>query len=193
MKKKKKIIYPLNQNIFKALNETNINDVRIVILSQDPYHGKNQANGLAFSVNKGIKLPPTLINIYKELYNDLKILPSNNGDLTCWAKQGILLLNSILTVEQNKPLSHANKGWEIFTNKIIHILNKRNKQIIFLLWGYYSNKKKSIIDNKKHIIISSSHPSPYSANEGFFNSRPFSRINSYLLKQNQKLIDWEIK
>ncbi|QQG46935.1 MAG: uracil-DNA glycosylase [Candidatus Azosocius agrarius] len=191
--KKSKIIYPQNKNIFRAFNETPLNNVKVVIISQDPYHGKNQANGLAFSVNEGINLPPTLINIYKELYNDLKISQSKSGYLLPWAKQGVLLLNSILTVEENKPLSHAHKGWEIFTDKAISILNKNNKPIIFLLWGYFSNKKTYLINCNKHIIISSSHPSPYSANKSFFNSKPFSKVNFYLKKLNQPVIDWKIK
>lgn len=191
--KKTKIIYPENKNIFRALNETKINNTKVVILSQDPYHGQGQANGLAFSVNEGIELPPTLKNIYKELHNDLNIFPSKNGCLKSWAQQGVLLLNTILTVEKNKPLSHINKGWEFFTDKIIHILNRKNKMIIFVLWGYHSNKKKILINNKKHIIISSSHPSPYSAHKGFFNSSPFSKINFFLDNINEKKINWEIK
>ena len=190
--KKNKIIHPKNENIFRAFNETPFDKVKVVILSQDTYHGNNQANGLAFSVDKKIKLPPTLINIYKELYNDLKILQPSNGFLQSWANQGVLLLNSILTVQHKKPLSHSNIGWEIFTNKAISSLNKKNDSIIFLLWGHYSNQKKKLINEKKHIIISSSHPSPYSANKGFFNSKPFSKTNIQLKKLGKKEINLQI-
>ena len=163
-----------------------------MILGQDPYHGVGEANGLSFSVNKNIKLPPSLKNIYKELLNDLGIDNGNNGDLTPWANQGVLLLNSILTVEKDKPASHKNLGWEIFTDAIIKKLNQKKEPIVFILWGNFAKSKISLITNPNHYIISSSHPSPFSCNYGFFGSRPFSKTNEFLKKNNQKEINWQI-
>ena len=176
-----KICYPKYENIFNALRYTDYDDVKVVILGQDPYHGENEAHGLAFSVLEGVKRPPSLNNIFKEIYDDLGIVRTNNN-LSDWAKQGILLLNTVLTVEKDKAFSHRNHGWEIFTDKIIKELNKREKPIIFVLWGNPARSKKALITNKRHIIIESAHPSPLSANRGFFGSKPFSKINKYLDK-----------
>ena len=186
-----KIIYPPKEDIFKALELTSYKDTKIIILGQDPYHEKNQAQGLAFSVNENVKIPPSLKNIYKELKNDLNCYIPNNGNLTKWAKQGILLLNDILTVEEHKALSHKNKGWEIFTLEIIKKLNEKEKPLVFILWGNNENKKEKYINNK-HLIIKSAHPSPLSVNKGFFNSKPFSKTNDFLIKNNLKPIDWQI-
>ena len=186
---KNKIIFPNYTNIFNALKFTDYDSVKVVILGQDPYHGFGEAHGLSFSVKQGVKMPPSLVNIYKELYSDLGI-KRTCSDLTDWAKQGILLLNSILTVEQDKPLSHKNKGWEIFTDTIIKKLNEREEPVIFLLWGNYARSKKEIITNKRHKIIESVHPSPLSANRGFFGSKPFSKINDYLKNIGKEEIKW---
>ena len=185
---KTKTIFPPYNNIFDALRFTDYDDVLVVILGQDPYHGLGEAHGLSFSVHEGIKMPPSLLNIFKELYSDIGIKRTNT-DLTDWAKQGVLLLNSIMTVEQDKPLSHKDKGWEIFTDTIIKKLNEREKPVIFVLWGSFARSKKELITNKQHYIIESAHPSPLSASRGFFGSKPFSKINNYLNKENKK-IDW---
>lgn len=187
-----KIIYPANSEIFSCFRLTSFYNVKVVILGQDPYCNYDQANGLAFSVSCGNKLPPTLINIYKELYSDLGIKNFLNGDLSNWAKQGVLLLNSFLTVEQNKPGSHSNIGWEFFTNFIIKLLSDADKNIIFVLWGKSAYDKIDLIDYKTNIILTSSHPSPISANKGFFGSRPFSKINFNLKMLIKKEIDWRI-
>ena len=160
-KKNNKIIYPPGSKIFNALNLTPFNSVKVIILGQDPYHGKNQANGLSFSVEIGNKIPPSLQNIFKELNSDLNILPSQHGDLSNWAKQGVLLLNTILTVESSKPSSHSNKGWEIFTDKILHSLSSLKENLVFILWGKKAQEKISLIDESKHKILKSTHPSPY--------------------------------
>ena len=186
-----KIIYPPKEDIFKALELTSYKDTKVIILGQDPYHEKNQAQGLAFSVNENVKIPPSLKNIYKELKNDLNCYIPNNGNLTKWAKQGVLLLNDILTVEEHKALSHKNKGWEIFTLEIIKKLNEKEKPLVFILWGNNAIKKEKYINNK-HLIIKSVHPSPLSVNKGFFNSKPFSKTNDFLIKNNLKPIDWQI-
>lgn len=185
----KKIIYPEYKNIFNALRYTDYDEVKVVILGQDPYHGPNEAHGLSFSVPKGVKRPPSLDNIFKELYNDLGIKRENN-DLTDWARQGVFLLNSIMTVVQNTPLSHKGKGWEIFTDDLIKLLNEREKPIVFILWGSYARSKKELITNKNHYIIESVHPSPLSAHRGFFGSKPFSKTNTFLEKNNIKPINW---
>ena len=184
-----KIIYPKYQNIFNALRYTDYDKVKVVILGQDPYHGENEAHGLSFSVLDGVKRPPSLENIFKELYDDLKIKRTNN-DLTDWAKQGVLLLNSVLTVQKDQPLSHKGKGWEEFTDNIIKLLNDRDKPVIFVLWGSYARSKKEYITNPIHHIIESAHPSPLSANRGFFGSKPFSRINAYLEEDGFEIIKW---
>lgn len=186
---KEKIVYPPKRDILRALKLTDYNDVKVVILGQDPYHGENEANGLSFSVNEGIKLPPSLKNIYKELYDDLGITKTT-GDLTSWANQGILLLNSVLTVLKDTPTSHSKIGWQEYTDAIIRKLNEREKTIVFILWGNYARSKKNLITNKRHYIIESPHPSPFSANSGFFGSRPFSKTNEFLKKNNIKEIEW---
>ena len=186
---KEKIVYPPKIDILRALKLTDYNDVKVVILGQDPYHGENEANGLSFSVNEGIKLPPSLKNIYKELYDDLGITKTT-GDLTSWANQGVLLLNSVLTVLKDTPTSHSKIGWQEYTDAIIKKLNEREKPIVFILWGNYARSKKNLITNKRHYIIESPHPSPFSANSGFFGSRPFSKTNEFLKKNNIKEIEW---
>ena len=184
-------IYPSSENIFRALNLTNFKDVKVVIIGQDPYHGENEANGLAFSINNDVKITPSLRNIFKELQNDLNIKRTNT-DLSSWAKQGVLLLNSILTVEKDKPLSHSDIGWQEITNFIIKYINDNKNHVVFVLWGNYAKKFKDLIDSKKHYIIESPHPSPLSATRGFFGSKPFSKINNYLIKNNQSAIDWSL-
>lgn len=186
---KNKICYPNYSDIFNALRYTDYDEVRVVILGQDPYHDINQAHGLSFSVKNEVKAPPSLRNIFKELENDLGIVKKNN-DLTSWTKQGVLLLNSIMTVEKDKPLSHVGKGWEIFTDNIIKELNKSDKPIIFVLWGSYARGKKELISNPIHHIIESVHPSPLSANRGFLGSKPFSKINKYLKQDGFDIINW---
>lgn len=186
---KHKIVYPEYAHIFDCLRYTDYSDVKVVIIGQDPYHGESEAHGLCFSVRDGVPRPPSLNNIFKELYNDLGITKVNN-DLTSWAKQGVLLLNSIMTVVKDHPLSHKDRGWEIFTDNIIRYLNNREKPIVFVLWGSYARSKKELITNKKHLIIESVHPSPLSANRGFFGSKPFSKINNFLISQNIEPIDW---
>lgn len=186
---KNKTIYPAYNNIFKALRLTDYDKVKVVILGQDPYHSVNEAHGLSFSVLEGVRRPPSLDNIFKELYSDLGIKRENNN-LTDWALQGVLLLNSVLTVEKDKAFSHSNKGWEIFTDTIIERLNERNSPVIFVLWGNAARSKKALIDQNKHYIIESAHPSPLSASRGFFDSKPFSRINKILRDNNEKEIEW---
>ncbi len=185
---KEKTIFPPYENIFDALRFTDYDDVLVVILGQDPYHGLGEAHGLSFSVHNNVKMPPSLLNIFKELYSDLK-RKRTNSDLTDWAKQGVLLLNSIMTVEKDKPLSHKDKGWEIFTDTIIKKLNEREEPIVFVLWGSFARSKKEFITNKNHYIIESAHPSPLSASRGFLGSKPFSKINNFLSKRGKK-IDW---
>lgn len=186
---KTKICYPQYKDIFNALRYTDYNEVKVVILGQDPYHGEHEAHGLSFSVLDGVKRPPSLNNIFKELYDDLGIKRTTN-DLTDWAKQGVLLLNAIMSVEKDKPLSHKGLGWEIFTDNIIRYLNGREKPIVFILWGSYARSKKELITNKNHYIIESAHPSPLSASRGFFGSKPFSKTNQFLIKNNEEPIVW---
>ena len=190
---KERTIFPPKNYILRALSLTDYDDVKVVILGQDPYHGVGEANGLAFSVNNGIKIPPSLQNIYKELKSDLGIDIPNTGDLTCWANEGILLLNSVLTVEKDRPASHKNLGWEKFTDAIISKINDKDTPVVFILWGNFAKSKKKLITNKKHLVIESSHPSPFSCTYGFFGSRPFSRTNEFLKKNNIKEIDFNIK
>lgn len=190
---KEKNIFPPREEIFRALELSSYSNTKVVILGQDPYYNLGQAQGLAFSVNTGVKLPPSLRNIYKELEMDLGIKPSTNGSLVFWADQGVLLLNSSLTVEGKKPNSHKNIGWQIFTDKIISILNDREEPLVFVLWGNFAKSKKSLITNTRHLIIESAHPSPLSARRGFFGSRPFSKINRFLRENNIKEIDWKIE
>ena len=189
---KEREIFPPKSRILRALSLTDYDDVRVVILGQDPYHGVGEANGLAFAVSDGVKLPPSLRNIYKELYNDLGIEPASVGNLECWAKEGVLLLNAVLTVEKDKPASHKFLGWENFTDAIIKSLNDKDTPVVFILWGNFARSKKSLITNPKHYVIESTHPSPFSANYGFFGSKPFSKTNSFLKKNHLKEIDWHV-
>ena len=188
-----KIIYHDKYDIFNALHYTSYKDVKVVILGQDPYHGPNQAHGLSFSVSPGVKIPPSLLNIYKELNSDLGCYIPNNGYLKKWADQGVLLLNTSLTVRAGEANSHKNKGWEIFTDKIISLINEKTDPVVFLLWGNNAINKKKLITNKQHLILSSTHPSPLSASRGFFGSKPFSKINKFLISVNKAPIDWQIE
>ena len=190
---KERPIFPPKNYIFRALSLTDYDDVKVVILGQDPYHGEGEANGLAFAVNNGIKLPPSLKNIYKELNSDLNIPISDKGDLTCWAKEGVLLLNSVLTVEKDKPASHKNLGWENFTDAIIKKVNEKDTPVVFILWGNFARNKKSLITNSKHLILEATHPSPFSCNYSFFGSKPFSKTNTFLKEHGQKEIDFTVK
>ncbi|WP_369854891.1 uracil-DNA glycosylase [Candidatus Thalassolituus haligoni] len=185
-----KIIYPPGPLIFNAFNHTPFDQVRVVIIGQDPYHGPGQAHGLSFSVQNGIRLPPSLVNIFKEVEADLGIPMSGSGDLTPWADQGVLLLNATLTVEQASAGSHQKKGWEQFTDAAIRILNERREGLVFVLWGSYAQKKGAMIDQNKHLVLKSVHPSPLSAHRGFFGQRQFSTINQYLSQQGQLPINW---
>ena len=191
-KSERKVIFPPGRKIFSALNLTSFQNVKAVILGQDPYHGYNQAHGLSFSVEYGIKTPPSLNNIFKELASDLNIEKPNHGNLEKWSKQGVLLLNSILTVEKSKPGSHANRGWEVFTDRILFLLNSSKNNLVFILWGKKAQEKGHFIDSDRHMIIKSTHPSPYSANNGFLGSKPFSKTNSYLKKHRIKEINWNL-
>lgn len=185
-----KVIYPPMFDIFNALRYTSFESTRVVILGQDPYHEPGQAHGLSFSVKKGIKIPPSLVNIYKELKTDIGMEIPNHGELTSWAKQGVLLLNATLTVRQGLANSHQNIGWSIFTDNIIKALNESSKPVVFILWGGNARSKKKYISNPNHLIIESAHPSPLSAYNGFFGSRPFSRTNEFLSKNGFKPINW---
>ena len=190
-KKSGKIIYPKNNEIFNALNLTDFEKTKVIILGQDPYHGPGQAHGLSFSVKDGIKPPPSLMNIFKEIESDLSIkVEKENGNLTRWAKQGVLLLNSLLTVEKGKPLSHKEIGWETLTDKIIEILNQNKRGLVFILWGSNARSKKYLISQNENLIIESAHPSPLSAHRGFLGSKPFSRTNDYLVKNKMHPINW---
>lgn len=185
-----KEVYPPKDYIFNALKLTSYENTKVVIVGQDPYHGKGEAYGLSFSVQKGIKIPPSLKNIYKELYDDLGVLPKDNGDLTGWALQGVLLLNSVLTVEKDKAASHRNLGWELLTDYIIKILNLKEETVVFILWGNFAKEKAKLITNPHHYIVMSPHPSPFSAYSGFFGSKPFSKTNEFLVKNGLTPIDW---
>lgn len=184
-----KIIFPPANRVFYAFRETSYKDTRVVILGQDPYHGEGEANGLCFSVNRGVKMPPSLKNIYKELHSDLGIIRTDT-DLSDWAKSGVLLLNSVLTVEKDKPASHKFVGWEEFTDNVIKKLNEKEDAVVFILWGNFAKGKMKYITNPKHLVISSAHPSPFSVNYGFFGSRPFSKTNEFLRKNGLKEIEW---
>ncbi|MGN1338614.1 MAG: uracil-DNA glycosylase [Candidatus Coprovivens sp.] len=190
---KTKTIFPLKENIFNSLKLTQYKDVKVVIVGQDPYHGEGEAHGLSFSVQEPTKLPPSLKNIYKELKEDLNIEPSTSGDLTKWAKEGVLLLNSTLTVVKDTPNSHSKIGWDKFTDYIIKVINKKEEPVVFILWGNFARTKKDLITNPNHMIIESAHPSPFSARNGFFGSKPFSKTNEFLKKNNLKEIDWKVK
>jgi len=191
-KYKETTCFPEFDNIFNALKLTPYNKVKVIILGQDPYHGTGEAHGLSFSVQDGIKKPPSLKNIFKELKNDLNIDEPISGNLTKWAEEGILLLNSVLTVEKDKPASHRNLGWENLTDYIIKVLNLKEEPVVFILWGKFAKEKARFITNPNHLIITSPHPSPFSANSGFFGSKPFSQTNNYLKKKSLKEIDWKI-
>lgn len=185
-------IYPPKELVFKVF-DLPLQDIKVVILGQDPYHNPGQACGLSFSVNDGVPLPKSLINIYKELYDDLGITPAKTGNLEKWFKQGIFLLNSVLTVEEYSPASHSNVGWQDFTDYIIETISQKNNNVVFVLWGGYARSKKTLIDNSRHKIIESPHPSPLSAYRGFFGSKVFSRINSYLEEVGKKPIDFNLE
>ena len=188
---KKTTVYPPAKFIFNAFELTPFDKVKVVILGQDPYHGVNQANGLAFSVNDGVVTPPSLVNIYKEIESDLGQKTINkNGNLENWAKQGVLMLNATLTVQAHMAGSHQNKGWEQFTDAVIKILSDQKENLVFILWGGYAQKKGSVIDESKHLVIKSTHPSPFSAYSGFFGSKPFSQTNAYLIFNNKEPINW---
>ena len=186
-------IYPRKGEIFKAFELTDFNNVKVVILGQDPYHQPFQAHGLCFSVNKGIKIPPSLVNIYKEINSDLGCEIPLHGNLTKWANEGVLLLNTIMSVRESSPMSHSNKGWEIFTDRVIKELNDDGNPKVFLLWGSPSRKKKALITNPKHLILECAHPSPLSAYHGFFGCKHFSKTNEFLKKNNREPIDWQIE
>ncbi len=185
-------IFPKGSKIFEAFNRTSVKNVKVIIIGQDPYHGENQAHGLCFSVQKGVKIPPSLRNIYKELNSDLGISIPSHGNLNSWADNGVLLLNSILTVRAHNAGSHKNKGWEVFTNAVIEKISKHKDHCVFVLWGNFAQQKIPLIDNTKHYIISSVHPSPLSAYGGFFDSKPFSKANNWLKSKGLEPIDWSI-
>lgn len=191
-KQQGKIIYPQENEYFSALNLTPFEQVKVVILGQDPYHGAGQAHGLCFSVPPEVKTPPSLVNIYKELNSDLGFQRSEHGCLVHWAMQGVLLLNSVLTVGQNNAASHQGQGWELFTDKVIEQLNQHAEHIVFILWGSYAQKKGAYIDSTKHLVLTAPHPSPLSAHRGFFGQKPFSRTNEYLTSQGKSPIEWEL-
>ncbi len=187
-----KIIYPENNDYFQAFNLTPFDQVKVVILGQDPYHGAGQAHGLCFSVLPTVAPPPSLINIFKALQLDLNIPIPSHGYLTAWAEQGVLLLNSVLTVEQGKAASHKQKGWEIFTDKVIQVLNQSAKHLVFLLWGSYAQKKAAFVDKQRHLVLTSPHPSPLSAHRGFLACHHFSKTNQYLQENNKSPINWQL-
>ncbi|MBQ0720026.1 MAG: uracil-DNA glycosylase [Gammaproteobacteria bacterium] len=187
-----KVIFPSPSCWFSAFDSTPFEQVRVVILGQDPYHGAEQAHGLCFSVPSNIKIPPSLVNVYKELASDLDIPIPTQGCLQHWAEQGVLLLNATLTVENGQAGSHQNKGWEKFTDRAIQVLNEQREGLVFILWGAYAQKKGALIDTQRHLVIKSPHPSPLSAYRGFFGSRPFSQANAYLQSNNKKAIDWQL-
>jgi uracil-DNA glycosylase len=191
-KEQGKIIYPPGSQIFHAFEATPFDKVKVVIIGQDPYHGPKQAHGLSFSVQQGVATPPSLVNIFKELHEDVGLPVPRHGHLENWAKQGVLLLNASLTVRAAEPMSHAKLGWEKFTNTVIEKVSDLKENIVFVLWGKFAQEKQSLIDDKKHHIIKSAHPSPLSANNGFFGSRPFSKINTFLVKKGIDPIDWAL-
>lgn len=186
-------VYPDPKRIFSAFDLCRFDKLKVVILGQDPYHGVGQANGLSFSVNTGVRLPPSLQNIYKELKSDLKVENGVNGNLENWARQGVLLLNATLTVKANTAGSHQGKGWEEFTDAVIKLISDKKEHVVFILWGAFAQKKAGLIDTAKHLIISSAHPSPFSADRGFFGSRPFSKTNSWLVEQGFDPVEWKLQ
>ena len=191
LKKNNIPFYPAGKDLFKAFNLTPLDQLKVVILGQDPYHGPNQAHGLCFSVPESIKPPPSLMNIFKELTDDLGIKTERaNGNLESWARQGVFLLNTTLTVEKSKPLSHQKLGWDIFTDKVISVINEVKDHVVFILWGSFAQNKKDLIDSNKHLILTAPHPSPLSAHRGFFGSKPFSKTNAFLVSKQIDIIDW---
>jgi len=191
-KKAGKVIYPRGEDMFAALNSTPFEEIKVVILGQDPYHGANQAHGLSFSVRPGVPIPPSLHNIYRELWDDLGIAPARHGWLMPWARDGVLLLNSVLSVEHGMPASHQNRGWEIFTDKIVHLIDSELQGVVFILWGSYAQRKAAHVDASKHLLLSAPHPSPLSASRGFFGSRPFSQTNDWLRNHGKSPINWQL-
>ena len=192
-KQAQQTVYPPNSLIFNALNTTPLNEVKVVILGQDPYHGPNQANGLSFSVQRGVAIPPSLKNIYQELYADLGIPPARHGDLSAWARQGVLLLNSVLTVNAGLAASHQKKGWEVFTDHVIDVVNNNTEHTVFILWGAYAQRKGQRIDTSRHLVLKAAHPSPLAANRGgFFGCRVFSKTNDYLTAHGKAPIQWQL-
>jgi uracil-DNA glycosylase len=185
-------VYPPADEVFAAIHLTSYANTKVMILGQDPYHGPNQAHGLCFSVRRGVAVPPSLANIYKELHADLGIAPVEHGNLQHWAEQGVLLLNATLTVRANQAGSHQNKGWETFTDQVLRVVNDKQEPVVFILWGSYARKKKALIDTTRHTIIESPHPSPLSAHNGFFGTKPFSRANAALVAGGRQPIDWQL-
>jgi uracil-DNA glycosylase len=190
---KGKRIFPKGSEWFHALDVTPLEQVRVVILGQDPYHGEGQAHGLCFSVKPGVRPPPSLINIYKEMKSDLGLEPPPHGNLEAWAKQGVLLLNAVLTVEAGLAASHQGKGWERFTDAVIRLVNDQSWPVVFILWGAYAQRKAAFVDRQRHLVLASAHPSPLSAHNGFFGSRPFSKANEFLIANGQNPIDWDLR
>ncbi|MBQ8781857.1 MAG: uracil-DNA glycosylase [Oscillospiraceae bacterium] len=186
-------VYPNMYDIFNALKYTPYSEVKAVIIGQDPYHQPGQAHGLCFSVKKGVPIPPSLQNIYKEIYSDLGIPPANHGELISWAKSGVLMMNAVLTVRESAPNSHKNMGWEIFTDRVIELLNQREKPMVFILWGANARSKTRLITNPRHLILQSAHPSPLSAYNGFFGNRHFSKTNDFLASHGMEPVDWSVK
>lgn len=191
-KQHRAIIYPPGKQIFNALDSTPFDQVRVVVLGQDPYHGPGQAHGLCFSVQPGVKIPPSLLNIYREIESDLGIVPPRHGYLQSWAEQGVLLLNAVLTVERGQAGSHQGKGWERFTDTIVQLLNEEREGLVFMLWGNYAKQKGAVINRHKHLVLNAPHPSPLSAHQGFFGCRHFSQANQYLESHGQPPIDWSV-
>jgi uracil-DNA glycosylase len=191
-KKAGKLIFPKGSEYFRALDLTPLDEVKVVILGQDPYHGEGQAHGLCFSVRPGVRIPPSLVNIYKEMEADLGITPAKHGFLEHWAEQGVLLLNSVLTVEEGKAAAHQGKGWERFTDAVIRTVNEECDGVVFILWGAYAQKKAAFVDEERHLVIKSAHPSPLSAHNGFLGSKPFSKANEYLQSIGKDPVDWEL-
>ncbi|HRE00961.1 MAG TPA: uracil-DNA glycosylase [Ilumatobacteraceae bacterium] len=185
-------VYPPDDEVFAAIHLTPHANTRVMILGQDPYHGPNQAHGLCFSVRRGVAIPPSLVNIYNELQSDLGIEPPGHGNLTRWAEQGVLLLNTTLTVRAGQAASHQGKGWETFTDEVIRVVDAKTDPVVFILWGSHARKKKALIDLSRHVVIESAHPSPLSAHNGFFGSRPFSRANAALIERGRDPIDWQL-
>jgi len=185
-------VYPPDEEVYAALHLTAYADVKVLILGQDPYHGERQAHGLCFSVQRGVAIPPSLRNVYKELHSDLGLVPPNHGNLETWAKRGVLLLNAVLTVRSGNAGSHRNRGWETFTDEIIRLVNQKNERVVFILWGAFAQKKKPLIDLNTHYVIEAPHPSPLSAHRGFLGSRPFSRANQALTEAGRSEVDWAL-